>query len=245
MFSRNVTLVAAALALGALASGCTHNGTTPPPIVVTPDASGIVVSGRGEIDVVPNVAVVSIGVEAHGKTVAEARDRAASAAGALLKSLDDNGVPKTDIKTADLSIQPQYEYPPDRGPIAVGYTVTNTVTVKIRAMDKVSDVADDAVAAGGDAVRLHGLSFEVAEHDEIHAQARAKAVKEARRKAEQLAELSGVDLGAPISVEEVSYNMPVFPPGRFDMTAEAKAMPIEPGTATLSVDVRVRWSIGS
>jgi uncharacterized protein YggE len=241
MHFRNVTF-AVALALGALATGCTHSASTPTPIVVTPDASGIVVSGRGEIDVVPNMAVVSIGVEAHGKTVAEARDRAADAATRLHESLASSGIAKTDIKTTDLSIQPQYEYPPDRGPIAVGYTVSNTVSVKIKDLKKVSQTVDDAVMAGGDAVRVNGLSFEVIEADALRDQARAKAVKEARAKAEQLAELSGVELGAAISVEEVSFSMPMVP-GRFE-SADMKNMPIEPGTASVSVDVRVRWSIG-
>ena len=238
------TLTAASIvALAALVGGCTHTNTTSP-IVVSNESTGIVVNGRGEIDVVPNVAVVNLGIEAHGATVAEARNQAAAAAENLHDSLRKNGIAAEDIKTTDLSISPRYDYRNDGSePKIIGYTVTNTVTVKVRRMADASRVIDDAVDAGGNMTRMNGIFFEIAEAKELREQARAKAVQEARRKAEQLAALSGVELGIPISVEEVSVNIPM-PPGRYMMDGAAEATPIEPGTATVSVDVRVRWAIG-
>jgi uncharacterized protein YggE len=238
----------AALLAGASLIGCTHNGGgSHAPIVISQDSSGIVVAGRGVIEAPPDIARLTVGVEYSAKTVAEAREGAAKSAKAIIASLEKNGVDGKDVQTGQLTIAPRYEYPPDRQPQLNGYTVTNNLTVTIRKLDAVSRIVDDAVIAGGDATRLQGIVFELDKPDALRSQARAKAMEEARAKAQQLAKLSGVDLGTPISVEESVSDMNV--PYPLPMMEEAKGMdrtatPIEPGMGKVSVDVRVRWAIG-
>ena len=78
-----------------------------------------------------------------GKTVAEARSGAAQAASVVIASLDRNKVERTDIQTDSFSIQPRYAQEKDRVQRIVGYTVTNTVSAKIRDLPGVSRVVDD------------------------------------------------------------------------------------------------------
>ncbi len=234
----------AGIVLGAaLLAGCNHGGGAAHPIVITNETPGILVQGHGEVETVPDVAVVLIGVEMQAASVGAARDGAAEAAQRVMEALTGAGVAPSDVQTTGLDISPQYEYPPNQSPLLIGYRVNNSVTVKIRRIDQASRIIDGAIRAGGNTVRLHGIHFEIGDPAKARAAAREKAVAEAKAKAEQLAELSGVSLGAPITVEEVAFSAPVVPYPKAMAEARDMATPISPGQTSVSVDVRVRWTI--
>lgn len=234
-----------ALVLGALSSGCAATGAARTPgqlVVVNPGETGVLVDGHGEIAAPPDMATLSVGVEVTGKTVAEARSAAAQAASSVIASLERNKVERKDIQTEAFSIQPRYQQDSDRVARIVGYTLTNTVSAKIHDLPSVGRVVDDAASAGGDAVRINGIAFTIEDTSQVRTSARERAVADARRKAEQLAKLTGVSLASPIAVEEVSFHSPVVTLSRAAV-AEAPT-PIEPGENTVTLDVRVRWGIG-
>ncbi len=222
---------------------CSDGGTT----VNAPgaDTGGITVSGHGEVQVPPDTAVFTVGVQVTATTVADARERAAKAADAVISSVKKNGVDEKDIRTTGLSIQPVFDYKNGTEPRITGYQVTNQVTVKVRKLDNVSKVVDDAAAAGGNDVRLQGISFVVDDDEKPIQQAREAAMKDAKAKADQLAKLGGVELGDPLTIAESQGS--VFPPEASRAAAATGALdtstPIQPGTNTVSVDVNVRWQI--
>lgn len=234
-------LVVSAVAFGA----CKGDTTT----VNTPSATettGITVSGHGEVQAVPDTAFLNIGVQSTATNVADARDKAAKAATAVISSLKSNGVADKDIQTTGLSIQPQYDYKNPGEPKITGYMVTNTVTAKVRKLETLSKVIDDGVAAGGDDVRLQGISFKVEDNAKVLQQAREAAMKDAKDKADQLARLGGVKLGGPVAISE-TQSTPPQPIAADSIKAQAAggpATPIQTGTNSVTVDVQVRWSIG-
>lgn len=239
---RMAPLVLFSVVAAAFLLGCTSQ----PDIEVnnSPDNDGIVVSGRGEVIVTPDTGGLSLGVEVTRDTVAEAREAAAIAAQAVISSAKANGVEDRDVKTTGLSISPLYEFPRDRVRELVGYTVTNTVSITVRDLEVISAVIDDAVEAGGDDVRLNGISFDVEDRTEPAEKARLAAMEDARAKADLLAEAAGVEVGSALSITEVSFSQP--PPIFFDADLKAGASvstPIEPGSTSVVVDVQVRWSI--
>ena len=232
-------IVPVALLFGA---ACTEGDTT----VNAPgaDTGGITVSGHGEVKVPPDTAVFTIGVQVTATSVADARDRAAKAADAVISSIKKDGVDEKDIQTAGLSIQPQFDYKNGSEPRITGYQVTNQVTVKVRKLDTVSNVIDDATAAGGDAVRLQGINFVVDDDEKAVEQAREAAMNDAKAKASQLAKLGGVQLGDPLTISESQTAPPVFEGRGVAVPAAAdSSTPIQTGTNTVSVDVSVRWQI--
>jgi uncharacterized protein YggE len=237
--------VTLAAVLGAMSGGCAATGAARAPgqvVVVNPGETGILVDGHGEIAVPPDMATLSVGVEVTGKTVEEARSAGAEAASKVIASLKRNKVEAKNIQTERFSIQPRYEQDKDRVQRIVGYTLTNTVSAKIHDLPSVSRVVDDAASAGGDAVRINGVTFSIEDPSEVRTSARERAVADARRKAEQLAKLTGVSLASPIAVEEVSFHSPVVTLSRA-AAAEAPT-PFEPGENAVTLDVRVRWGIG-
>ena len=234
-------VLAAALGLGALALACTTNEN----IEVQPPSQvqGISVSGTGEAFGAPDLALLDLGVSAEGKTVKEARDTAAAAMNEVLDALKDDGVAEEDVQTRQFSIEPEYDYP-DGKQVLIGFRVTNIVEAKVRDLDRLGEVVDDVAQAGGDVVQVQGLSFTVEEPDDLRAQARKEAVADARARAEDLAELAGVKLGEPVSINE-STSVPPTPflaGAAMERTQEAPT-PIEPGELEISVTVDVVFDI--
>ena len=152
-------------------------------------------TGVGTVLGRPDTMTVTIGVNVVRPTVSEATAEATASATALFDALEAAGVAEQDIQTQNYSIWPQYRYDEGRAPELTGYQVSNTVLAKIRDVDAAGSVIDAAVAAGGDTSVVQGIGFSVEDDTERLAEARAKAFADARAKAEQLAELAGVELG--------------------------------------------------
>jgi uncharacterized protein YggE len=237
--SLSLTLLASLLAL----SGCAHAPRGGETMVLREDAAGIQVLGEGEAEARPDVARFEIAIEARRPDVAAAREASAAAQTRVLDAIRAAGVASEDIQTTQLSIQPEYEYT-DAGRNLLGYTARNAVQVRVRAIDRASEIVDAGVGAGGDDVRLQGIGFELSDPESVRTAAREEAMSEARATAEQLAQLAGVELGEPIAIEEVSGEGGPRPMMMEMRMAEADtATPIEPGTTEVRVQLRVRWSI--
>ncbi len=179
--------------------------------------TGIWVTGEAVVTLGPDLAVINIGVEATGKTVAEARDKAAKAMDAIIAALHARGIQDKDIQTQYFNIYPRYEYQEvmESGvrtgkQVLVGYVVNNSATVKVRDLEAVGTIVDELVAAGGDETRINGISFTVEDPKPLMNDLREAAVKDAIAKAEQFAALTGVTLGKLVYISEVSASAPVI-----------------------------------
>lgn len=208
---------------------------------------GIWVTGVGKVSVVPDIAVLSLGIETQEATVAEAQQRAAEAMDAVMNVLNSYSIAEKDIQTQYFSIQPVYSWDDDKDQqILLGYRVTNTVSVKIRNMDDVGGVIDATVAAGGDYSRVNSIYFTVDEPEAYHDEVREKAMADAKDKAEQLAHLGGVSLGKPIYINEYSsYTSPPIIYRDYEV-AEGASVPetsISPGEMEIQLTVQVVYSI--
>lgn len=232
-------IVVAVVVAALLLTACTPN------VTVTNSSSGdqgIRVTGQGEVSGTPDTLTVDLGVSLRGSTVEEASTRAADLASRLIDALKNGGVEEKDIQTHNYSIYPEYDYKADTQTL-LGYRVTNTVTVKIRNLDDAGTIIDAATSAGGDAVQVSGVSFSIEDDDALLQNARERAWADAKAKAEQLASLSGVALGAPTSITEtVSSQPPVYRAA--DLMETAGSTPIEAGSQKVTVVLDVQFSIG-
>jgi hypothetical protein len=234
----------AVLAAGALVlTGCGSDT-----IVVTRSDSqnGISVQGQGVAYGAPDVADIQIGVQAQARTVAEARDQAAASMDAVVKSISANGVAKEDIRTVQFSVDPRYTTPPGGGSsMLTGYQVTNVVTVRVRKIDTAGKLVDDAAAAGGNNTTIRGISFSILDPSKLQADARALAVKDAKDRADKLAQLSGVKLGKATQVSESlggSGPIPLAAPATGAARTEF-ATTIESGQLKVTVNVNMSYAI--
>lgn len=209
---------------------------------------GIWVTGIGEVKAAPDVAVVSLGVQATAPTVAEAQEQARHAMDSVIETLKASGVEEKDIQTTGFNIWQRTRWDSNRQEEeVVGYQVSNNVQVKIRQVAEAGIILDEVVEAGGDLIRVQGIYFQVDDTSAYLDEAREKAVTDAKAKAEQLAELSGVTLGRATYVSE-NTSTPVIYRGMDMARQEAGEMPapttpIEPGETTITATVQIIYHI--
>ena len=216
------------------------------PLLQSQESGKIHVTGSGSVVGEPDIATLNLGVSVEKKTVAEAREAAAVAMTAVIDALKASGIAENDIQTERFSIYPQYDYT-ENGRVLRGYSVNNTVSAKVRELESLSDVIDDAAEAGGDIIVVNSIQFMIEDTTPLQTQARGLAVKNAEAKAQTLADASGVTLGKPIAITETSHA--ASPPIAFaeeaafaDDSARSKT-PIEAGELTIIVNVTVVYEI--
>ena len=210
------------------------------------ESGKIHVTGSGSVVSEPDIATLHLGVSVEKETVAEAREAAAAAMTGVIAALKANDIAENDIRTERFSIYPQYDYT-DNGRVLRGYSVNNTVSAKVRELENLSDVIDDAAEAGGDIVVVNSIQFMVEDPTPLQAQARALAAKDAAAKAQTLAEASGVTLGKPVTITETTSGG--RPPIAFAKSEEfaddsaGSSTPIEAGELTIIVNITVVYEI--
>lgn len=197
----------------------------------------ITVPGRGTVSRAPDVAYVMLGVETQAPGAREALDENNRAMQQLLDTLERQDIPSKQVQTASFNVSPMYRHDDVRNapPRITGYQVTNQVRVKVSKLDGLGGLLDAVVDVGAN--RIHGVQFDIDDPDEATDEARKKAIEDARRKAELLAEAAGARVGRPLRIEESSGDSPPEPMHR--MMAAAESVPMAQGeqevTARLSV----------
>ena len=208
--------------------------------------NGIWVTGQGEVSVVPDIAVISLGIESEDDSVATARDRAAAAMNDVMDTLSSNGIADKDIQTQYFNIQQVRRWDREtEEEVVTGYRVTNTVKVTVRDMDKVGTIIDAVTDAGGDLTRINGINFSIDDPDEYYEEAREEAMTDAKNKAEQLAKLANVSLGAATYISEGTFYAPV---ARAEMAigydeGASYSTSISPGELDISLTIQVAYAI--
>jgi uncharacterized protein YggE len=239
MKTQSILLVTAMLALVLSACGPTTINQEAPAAVRT-----LNVNGTGQINLVPDIAYIYVGVHTEKPSASEAMQENNVQTEKMIKALKDSGVADKDIRTMNFSIWPMDKYDPQTG-MPTGqktYSVDNTVYVTVRKLDKLGELLDTVVAAGANTV--NSIQFDVADKTEALKQARADAVKDAKQQADQLASDAGVTLGEIQSISFYdSQPYPVADGKGGGMAVAEAAVPIQPGQLTFTVTVSVTYAI--
>ena len=178
----------------------------------------ITVSGEGEVFAVPDTGTFSVTVRETAKEVKDAQDAATKKGNDIIAYLKQGGVEEKDIKTADYSVNPQYEwtqsvcpqggYCPGGKQVLVGFQVSQTLEVKVRDTKKAGDLLSGVGSRG--ASEVSGLSFTIDDEDALKAEARDKAIAKAKDKADVLAKSLGVSLVRVVGFYENEGGMPIY-----------------------------------
>lgn len=219
----------------------------------------ITVTGHGEINAVPDIANISFSISKDANTVKEAQSLVAEIENKVLSSLKENKIEDKDIKTTNASFYPKYEYrydtkivpctqfncPPQNGNnVIVGYTASETITIKVRDTDTAGKIIQDLGALG--VTDLNGPNFAIDDEDGLKEQARKEAIKEAKDKARVLSRDLGIRLGKITSFNENGggYPSPIYYAKATLESADAGAPAELPkGENTISSDVTITYSI--
>ncbi len=235
----------------------------------------VTVVGHGETHAKPDMARANLGVEVTAPTVEEATRLSSARMSTLLDALKKVGIAEKDIRTSNFSINferveqgmgiPQPEPtvapvqqkvgggsrpvpppvlpPPPRALVGL-YRVSNTVDVTLHDMSKIGPVLDKAVEAGAN--NVWGINFGLDKTDAVEAQAREKAVADARSRAQTLAKLQGISLGPVVSVSEVvgARSGPLLAAPMSFKSSMADSIPVSAGELSFSTEIEVVYSFG-
>ncbi|WP_046868796.1 SIMPL domain-containing protein [Microvirga massiliensis] len=229
MNPRRLTFVALSLAL--TASPALSQPTDLPP--------RITITGTGKVTATPDIASVSIGVVTSAETASEALRANNSAMGETTDMLVRTGVERRDMVTSGFSVQPQYDGRSGK-PIQVGFSVTNSLSVRLRDISRVGDVLDAAVKLGSN--QIGGIAFDISNKEPFLVKAREAAVADAKQAAQTFARAADLKLVRIISITE-SYDTGGPRPMEMRTMAVASSVPIQPGENTVKASVTIAWEI--
>lgn len=228
-------LGAAALASPAAAQQSTINQTIA--------GTRLDVNATGEVTRVPDVAIISAGVVSRSTTATGALQDTANRMSRVLAALKRAGIEDRDIQTSNVSLNPEYRYVENQPPQLVGYTASNTVTVRFRDVRNSGKIVDALVAQGSN--QVNGPTLSVDKPESALDEARNKAIAIGRARAELYARSLGLRVVRVVSVNESGGSYPVPPPmpmyARADM-AQAKTS-IEPGEQKLQVNLAMTFEL--
>jgi uncharacterized protein len=194
----------------------------------------ITVNGSGSVTSVPDRASFWFGVQTEGRTAAQALAANEADMRRVIAALRNAGIAAADIQTQNISLSPRMS---EDGTQVVGYTASNSVSARIRDLDRAGAVIDAAVAAGAN--QVSGPTLFRADQSGLYRQALRAAYADARAKAETLADVMNVTLGRVVAAVEAGGSVPLPAAGRDAATAAQ----IEPGTQEVQATVSVTFAI--
>ena len=213
----------------------------------------ISVSGVGEVNAVPDIAKLSFSISKDGKTSKEAQDFLNEQLTKTLSYLKEQKIEDKDIKSEYGGVTPKYDtirpcydYKcPNQEAKIIGYVATQTITIKVRAVDTANDVRTGLTTLG--ITDVSGPNFSIDDEELLKDEARGLAIKDAQEKAEVLADQLGVKLG---KITSFSDNNSVGYPMAYEssmmmktMTASAPAPVLPKGENKITSNITITYEI--
>lgn len=208
----------------------------------------ISVTGEGKAYSKPDIALVNLGVHSEAPKSQDAVDQNNTIMNNIIKSAKDLGIDQKDMKTTSYNLSPLYDYA-QTGRVFRGYSLDQQLQVKIRNFEKISDVLDKASSLGANTIG--DLQFTVDNPETAKAEARAKAIAEAKEKAVSLFAQSGLKMGKLMNVYEGGVGgcglggcpPPPYGLGAATMEKASVAPQIQPGQMEVDSNVTLTYQV--
>ena len=239
---RKTLLIALALGASAIpASLMAQQAVTAIPMLA---GTRLDISATGEVTRVPDLAIISAGVQTLQPTATAAIEENAAKMERVRTSLRRAGIEDKDIQTSSISLNPEYQYDQNRPPRLTGYRASNTVNVKFRDLKRTGAILDALVAEGANTI--NGPNLTIDKPESALDEARAKAIANGRARAALYARALGMQVARLLSVSE-SGGYAVPPPMPMVMMAQERGAAadtkIDPGTQQLQVTVSMSFEL--
>ena len=213
--------------------------------VAVPTISGtrLDISATGEVTRVPDLAIISAGVQTLSSTATAAIEENAARMERVRAALKRAGIDDRDIQTSSINLNPEYRYVENQPPKLTGYRATNTVNVKFRDLKRTGAILDALVREGAN--QINGPSLTIDKPEAAYDEARVKAIANGRARADLYARALGMQVVRLLSVSE-GGGVHVPPPMPYAMAAvraERADTKIDPGTQELQVSVAMSFEL--
>jgi uncharacterized protein YggE len=239
---RKTLLTALALGAAALPASAMAQAVASVPVI---SGTRLDISATGEVTRIPDLAIISAGVQTLQPTATGAIEENATRMEKVRAALKRAGIDDKDIQTSSINLNPEYRYVENQPPRLTGYRASNTVNVKFRDLKRTGAILDALVAEGAN--QINGPNLTIDKPEAAYDEARVKAIAAGRARAELYARALGKRVVRLLSVSEGSgYQMPPPMPVAYarDMAAQAVAKTeIDPGTQELQVTLAMSFEL--
>ena len=223
------SIVLAGCAAASLLAGPIAAASEDPPRTVA-------VAGRGEVTAQPDIAFLTLGVEARDPSMAAARKSVSDTVSRVLALCKDLGIDSSLVGATRLQVQPDYSWnEQQRKRVLEGYVVSRQVRVELRDLEKLEPLIERAIDTGVN--QTSDPTLDSSRRKELEREALARAVEDARLNAETLARAAGMGLG-PVRRLNAGAEPPVVPMYRSSVMADAPAPPLPPEASYQVGDMR-------
>jgi uncharacterized protein YggE len=208
--------------------------------------NGVTLDATGSVKVVPDGVQFNFSVFAVEATSKSASERANVLANQAREALEESKIDKEDISTQNVSVYPEYSYSPEGKQTLIGFRASQSFAVTLRDTEYAGAVVDAVLLLVGTDLTIETLAPILLDTSDALEQARENAIKLAKKKAEDYADLLDVELGDVISVREFSSSSSIPQPWLRDMATadslESTKTVVDLGTQEVTVTVEVRWA---
>ena len=200
------------------------------------------INASGEVTRVPDVAIISAGVQTLQPTATAAIEENAARMERVRAALKRAGIEDRDIQTSSINLNPEYRYDQNQPPHLTGYRATNTDNGNFRDLKRTGAILDALVAEGANTI--NGPNLTIDKPESALDEARTKAIANGRARADLYARALGMRVVRLLSVSE-SGGYAVPPPMPMVMMAERSdaSSKIDPGTQQLQVSVSMSFQL--
>lgn len=207
---------------------------------------GVKVFGSAVIRVAPDIATISVAVSRLEQKPEPAFSKAREGALAVSTYLHQTGI--KDFGSSRVSLHQEFKYRDGENKF-IGFRARIEFSIVLREMDRVDSILTGLIAAGADT--LTSVTFQTSRLKELRADARRRAVRAAREKAELYCEAAGATAGQVLSIEDVnpdvlsghSESHTRQEASAFDDVGEPGA--IDPGAIIIAAAVNVLYQISA
>ncbi len=219
------------------------------PNLFVPVKSTITVTGEAQENQKNQIATFTASVISTNDDKQKAVDETNTKMTDLINSIKALGIADGDIKTENISVYQQPSpYPvtmmyPTRGGTTGAWAANNTITITVRDLTKVSNLADLLNKSG--ATNMYGPNYTVDNTVNTQADVLGQAIENARKKAEKIAQASGRTLGKAITIQEGGQNNVIYPmmEKAVGLGGGTPTTPVQPGTQTVYKSVTVTFEL--
>ncbi|HOB90020.1 MAG TPA: SIMPL domain-containing protein [Candidatus Colwellbacteria bacterium] len=211
-------------------------------------ARTVTVSADSKVAIAPDLAEVSFSVITEGANPTTLQIENTTKMNAAIQYVKGKGIEAKDVKTSNYNLQPKYEYDRiNRTTYISGYTLTQTIIIKIRDLSKIAEIVAGLPGLGVN--EISSVRFSIEDPDKFLADTRKEAFDKAFEKAKAMASMNRVSLGKVVGFSESTNNYI-----RYDYSLEKTAAmgagvvpapvpTIEPGSEEITVYVTVIYEI--
>lgn len=201
--------------------------------------AGIHVSGRGTIEVEPDMGYVTLRVRREGTNADTLKQEVDTVVGAVLELAGRLDIAARDVTATAVSINPRYQRRGDEM-VVEGLIATRSVSITLRDLGRFGDLLNGSLATGVN--NLDPIQLDTSKRDALEDQALDLAMEDARREAARVAAGFSVTLGPVTDVQVGGHSARPAPEMAMAMRADS-AMPISPGVIQIDRFVEATFAI--